>query len=295
MADKEQDAFDLFMDREVILLAGGRADGKTDTTARLVKVLGKLKRHIVIIDRDRGLGKSLKEVGYSSSNRPKHMKYFLANTWDNINAGVEFAQKKLKARDWLVYEGSGAMWDFSQTDYSRVVYGENISDHLKMLAANAAKQIKELGVDMRMGTKEERKQARAIMAKNMQYSGLEGWTDWSVIKRQHNDDVFIRTILEGNYHILTTSHLKDLNDQEKEKKEWQDFTQLGARPAGEKDQHGRHDTTAILYREGDKFLWRTDLGSGKGKERGDRKKYRGVDHTGIGFIESYFKKHGLEL
>lgn len=304
------DDLNAYLGRECILLGADQGSGKSMSVALLI--LDGLEQgfNVVVLDRDRGLAKAMKEVfidGRIESARdrleelgmfgkmPENVDYFLANTWDRIPKVVKHAFATLEAGDWFVAEQVGRLWDLAQTEYSRQVYGEELSEHLLVLRSDAQKIIREMGADLRSNDPAKRKAAQTEVAKAMAYSGMEGRTDWSVIKRMHNDDVRDRLILESDFNVLLTTTMKRLSDDEVQKGAHPMFHGIMARPEGESHNVAITDTVAVCYKKANSFLWRTDLGNMRGKDRSNPL-YKDVDCTDVGFVESYKQtlSNGLE-
>jgi len=282
---------DLLLDREVILLGGNQSSGKSYSVVKLIEQGMEEDFKVMVIDRDRGIAKAIKEVfGKKIKLSALHnLDYRLITSWEDILEAVEDVFANLGAGDWLVFEHVGKIWDFAQEEFSRAVYGEDVGNHLLALRADVQAELKAKGIDLRMSEGEDKKTANAAVAKQMQYSGMEGRTDWTVIKRQHNGSVFDKVIVEGEFNILSTTAMTPLQDSDLKNNRWTDFHKYGMRPEGEKHQVYRHDTVAIVYKKDGTFCWRTDLGGEMGKDRG-RELVRDISFSDIGFIQSYLKE-----
>ena len=284
------DDLNLAISREVILLAGSPGSGKSYSVAKLCEQ-GLDEFEVVVLDRDRGLAKAIQ--GIFGKKAPTNLTYFLANEWDKMEKAVDYALTNLEPGDWFVSEMVGSMWDFAQTEYSRRVYGEDVTDHLLALRADAQEVIDAAKVSLRSSDPKAKKEAQRILGEKMQYSGMEGRTDWSVIKRLHSDKVFDHLIRDGQFNMLSTTSLTALSTEEINRGSWPLFQQYGKRPEGEKHNIHRYDTLVMVERKQDEFTWRTDLGGGKGKDR-NRTLYRDVDFTDTGFVASYLETHRAE-
>lgn len=276
------DDLSIGLDREVLLVCSGPGDGKSYSIAKLAEDGLKKDFKLVVIDRDRGLGKALKEV---HGKVPDNLDYFLAKTWGRVEAGVQHAFDTLKAGDWLIFEMAGAMWDFVQTEYAEMVYGDDLANHILDLRITAEERVREL----KLGKKS--KEAATERSKETGFSGLDGRQDWSLIKRMHNANVFERAVIEGEFNILTTTALKPLEKDEMEKNKWPMWDGIGKRPEGEKHQVHRHDTIIVLEHRKGQYFWRTDLSGGRGKDRGSRELARDIEFTGQGVVASYLEYH----
>lgn len=280
------DELDALMDRECILLAGAPGSGKSDTIVRLALDLQDTGNSLVVIDRDRGVAKAVKEI--CGGAKPENMTYFLAKTWQRVDDGITFAFQNLTVGDWLCFDMLGSFWDFAQNEYARMVYGEELTRHVLLKRADAELEIQQAIASGKTVPDTGPGGKAAIRAQAVGYSGLEGRTDWSLIKRMHNDEVVEKAILHGEFNVLATTSLTPIDNDAAHK--WPLFKVAQKRPEGEKHNIHRFDTIVFAAREKEGFLWRTDLGGGIGKDRG-RQLYRDVPYDDIGFVASYLAQH----
>ena len=287
-ANMKSDDLNLLADREVILLAGGPNTGKSFSVAKLVQNGQEQGFNVIVLDRDRGLAKAIKEV---CGAPPDNLDYFLATTWERVDAAMDAAFTSLGPGDWFVFEMLGSLWDFAQTEYSRRVYG-SLTAHQLALRADAQKLIQSQGLDLRATEKGKKDAAQAIVSKKMAYGGLEGRTDWSHIKRMHNDDLVYRAIIEGTFHVLSTTSLSSTGDEQADPK-WDIFGKSSVKPDGEKTMVHKHDTVAVLTKKDNRYLWRTEQPGGLGKDRGGRPLFKNIDCTDVGMVASYLETVGV--
>ncbi len=274
------DSLDLALNREVILLAGTPSTGKSYATAMLCVEGLERGFEVVVIDRDRGLAKAIKEV---HGKVPENLTYFLGNAWSKYKEGVDYAMEHLVPKDWLVFEMLGGMWDGAQAEFVTRVYKGGLAEHLLLLRADAEEEVRKA-----KGANADKTRAGA-----MSYGGFNGRVDWPTIKRIHNDEIRDRAIWEGDFNILGTTSVSPL--QEGARNTCPELEPLGIKPNGEPGNIHKFDTLALSYKQGGKFLWRTDMGNHQGKDRGGRELVRDVDMSEVGFVTSYFGHHGLEL
>lgn len=272
---------DLLMEeREVIMLAGGQGSGKSYSVAKLVEKGADEGFQVFIIDRDRGLSKVLR--GLFGKNMPDNLEYYLIREWDDIYTALNEAHNLLGPGDWLVFEHIGRLWDRAQEAFAEKVYG-GLTDHLLAARVDAEATIRTADL--------KDKEATRVRAKEMGFQGMEGRYDWPLIKRMHNT-VFDKAVLEGQYNVLSTTSVTPLQDTDVSKGKWPEFHSVGIRPEGEKHQVYRHETVAISYQRDGRYMWRTDLGKGIGKDR-ERELVRDIDFTDTGFVQSYGEYHAL--
>lgn len=296
-ADIEGDSLDQYMDRESILLAGGQGSGKSKGAVELVAEGMKAEFNVVVIDFDKGFAK---EVKTQLGKQPDNLEYFLAKDWSRVQDGINFAFKNLELGDWLVFEMMNSMWELAQSQYVDDVYGGNVGDMLRMLRADAETEILALQGAGKLvkdkkdaDSKKGKRTAASVQQQSVSYGGLKGRTDWFPIKAMHNKDVRERAIMRGDFHLLGTTALQPL--QQEEAQSWPEWTNLGRRPSGEKNNVYKFDTIIVAYNKNNQYFWRTDMGNGKGKDRGGRELVKDQDVTGISLIADYLDFHEIEL
>ncbi len=295
---REGDSLDLFMDRESLLMGGGQGSGKSHAAVKLVALGKEVGFNVVVIDFDNGFAK---EVKYQLGKQPDNLEYFLAKDWSRVKDGIDYAFKNLGAQDWLVFEMMNSMWELAQDQYVEDVYHGDIGDYLRQLRADAEEEIEALrgagkivkGNPTDIEKKQGKKTAQSVQQQSVSYGGMKGRTDWFPIKRMHNRDVREKVILKGDFHLLGTTALQAL--EQFEAQSWPEWTNLGRRPSGEKNNVYKFDSIIVAYNKGGSYFWRTDMGNGKGKDRGGRELVKDVEITDEGLIQSYFDFHDLEL
>ena len=279
------DDLNIALDREVILAAGGPSTGKSHAIVQLAIQGLEEGFNVVVIDRDRGVAKAIKEfikLGIIDSV-PDNMDYFIATSWEKVMGAVDHAFANLGTGDWLCYDMIGGLWDLAQDEFTRLVYEETGLSKMMALRQEAEALIRDTGIAKKDQSSER---ARAVG-----FEGLEGRYDWPLIKKMHNADMRDRCILNGDFNILATTAMTPLNDKA-DKDKWPMFAGISRRPEGEKNNFHKHDTIVVLEKHDDEWSWRTDLGQGQGKDRG-RGLVRGIEYTDRGFVDSYLEYHGL--
>ena len=279
------DDLNLALDREVILVGGGPSTGKSLSIVRLALAGLEQGFNIVVIDRDRGVAKAVKELIKKGDldRAPENMDYFVAKTWDKVTEGVDHAFANLGPGDWVCFDILGGLWDLAQDEFTRMVYKEGSTDKILALRMEAEAVVRSKGG----------KDANKDRAKGVGYEGLEGRYDWPLIKKMHNGDVRDRCILNGEFNIFATTTMTPLQDGQGDKDKWPMFAALGRRPEGEKNNVHKFDTFLLAKQTDGHYNWSTALGEGQGKDRG-RELVRGIDYTDRGIIESYLEYHEEE-
>lgn len=276
------DDLNLALDREVILVGGGPSTGKSLSIVRLAQTGLEQEFNVVVIDRDRGVAKAVKELIKLGEldGVPENMDYFIANSWDKVTDGVAHAFGNLGSGDWLCFDIIGGLWDLAQDEFTRLVYEETGASKLLALRAEAEEAVRNAG--------KTGKEATSERARGVGFEGLEGRYDWPLIKKMHNADVRDNVILNGEFNVFATTPMNPLQDSDKDK--WPMFAALGRRPEGEKNNVHKFDTFLLATQREGKYTWSTTLGDGQGKDRG-RELVRGIDYTGMGIVESYLTYH----
>lgn len=288
----------LLAEREVILVYATPGSGKSFSVARLCQDGEEQGFNVVVIDRDRGLAKAIKEV--YKGKMPQNLEYYLVKDQQVVYDAVKFAQDMLGAKDWLVFENLGGFWDLAQDTFSDTVFNEDSATHSLEQRAIAQRLLDAANI-----TDLKSEAAQKVLGRAQGYGGFEGM-DWVKVKAIHNKRSFDRVAFDGVYNVLSTSKAHALDDREIKQKKHPMFEALGLRPEGETGQVGRHDTVAFLYTLGGKYLWQTDLGNLQGKERGGRA-FKREQQFGIrsfttgapildqspGFVRTYMLSHGL--
>ena len=82
------DSLEASLNRNVILAMSAPGAGKSYMIAHLAKLGLELGFNLVVIDRDRGLAKAVKEV---IGKIPDNLDYFLANKFEKYSEGIQHA------------------------------------------------------------------------------------------------------------------------------------------------------------------------------------------------------------
>jgi len=201
--------------QERILVAGAPGTGKTFGWACLARAMPQHKFYV--IDPDDGVRRVLYETDEDGNRifvNLSNIEYYLTPKWftsgveniGKVNAlsdpelkafqgGVADAWKviktKVKPDDWIVVEHLGNIWGRVQDGFADEVFEKDIGQYFL----------------------ESRKKMRAG-AKRL--DALEGWTDWSVINKLHNDDFIIPICFENPAHVYMTTAFSTVDPKAKE-------------------------------------------------------------------------------
>ena len=238
--------FDLFLEREVLLVVGSPNSGKSYSVARLIEDSVEGGYRVCIIDRDRGLGKALRELGMTSL--PEGTRYFNAVNWEKVEEGVASAMADFGPGDWIVLEMMGELWNLAQTAYSEKVFGQTLDEYVMGLRVEAEAKVREAALDPRS------RGATSQRQREVGYQGMEGRTDWPRIKGMHNQRVRDRLITESNCNILATTSTVPLTD-EGQAAAYPQWKRVGVRPEGEKHNVYKFDTWVYVeFKDGSSLV-----------------------------------------
>jgi len=189
--------------QERIISGGAPGAGKTYDWATIARALPKSKFYV--IDPDDGVRRVLYETINEERVFPdlSNIEYYFTPTWytngaenvpkvnrlddDELKAfrcGVADAWKtikpKVKSDDWIIVEHLGNIWARVQDGFADEVFDKDIGQYFL-----------------------ERRKAMKAGSKRLE--ALEGWTDWSVVNKLHNDDFIISVCFEQPAHVYMTT------------------------------------------------------------------------------------------
>ena len=180
------DDLNLALDREVILVGGGPSTGKSHSIVQLAIDGLEQEFNVVVIDRDRGVAKAVKEfikLGVIDEV-PENLDYFLADSWEKVTTGISYASDLLGPGDWLCFDMIGGLWDLAQDEFTRLVYDETGADKILALRAEAEEIVRKSNMKGKDATSER--------AKGVGFEGLEGRYDWPLIKNPTEAPTYTR-------------------------------------------------------------------------------------------------------
>lgn len=188
--------------QERILVGGTEGTGKTYAWLTIARAFPNNK--IYVIDPDDGV----RRVWYNEFPEVNNIEYYFTPKWftkdfesftkspqiikleDGSNrkgifkAGVADAwktvQPKIKEGDWVIVEHLHLLWAAVQDSFADEVFDKNIGQYF---------------LERRKIMKEGAKKLEA----------LEGWTDWSVMNKMHNDDFIIKVCYDNPGHVFMTT------------------------------------------------------------------------------------------
>ena len=208
--------------RERIFAVGAPGTGKTYSWACIARALPQNKFYV--IDPDDGVRRVLYETNESGDRvfpDLSNIEYYFTPKWftDGVinlgkvhkiedaelkafQAGVADAWKvirpKLKEGDWVVVEHLGNIWARVQDGFADEVFAKDIGQYFL----------------------EKRK---TMQSGSKRLDALEGWTDWSVINKLHNDDFMVSVCFENPAHIYMTTSFSTVEPRAREDAEIKAF------------------------------------------------------------------------
>jgi len=248
--------------REKVLLGGETNTSKTLSLVALAILYP--DRRVVILDPDDGVDKVIAELGVELPNLTVIP---VTPDWGALIEQYKLAKAILTPDDWLCMDMMGRFWDFSQNYYSRMVFGQTPSEHLMVLRSRA---------------------------KAVSFGGFDGLTDWTIIKRMHNEELVDDALLWSPFNVMATTSTTTYLPVEKVPKggiEGLLASEFGIKLEGEKHNYYRFDTQAILYRKKEGTFW-FRLYKDKGRPIQIGTEY---NITGKSFWEVYCGMRGLTL
>jgi hypothetical protein len=184
---------------------------------------------VVILDPDDGTEKTAMEM---YGELPANLMVIPVNDdWKSLMDVYKQVKQTLTAKDWLCLDMLGRFWDLAQQYYSTYVFGCDPIEHLIMLRKEADK-----GKEM----------------KAVQFSGFDGLTDWTIIKRLHNEQLMDDAVIRSPFNIMCTTSTGSFLPVEKMPKVGTTgiyASEFGIKVEGEKHNVYRFDTQAVLYRK----------------------------------------------
>ncbi len=250
--------------REKILLGGGTNSGKTLAIIQLAVMFP--ERRVWAFDAEGDINLTVKEIGLELPNLTVKE---VRPDWLRFTAEYQEAKQVLTAQDWCCFDMMGVFWDLAQNSFSRSVFGESPSQHIVKLRQEAGKA---------------------------DFGGFDGLTDWTVIKRMHNEDIFDDAVRWSEFNVLATTSLTDYSPKEKVPKVGMEglmAENFGKKLEGEKHNQFRFRTIAILYHkfQGNKYCFKLVKVKGQSQEN----PLPEFDFTGRSWYEKYAEVRGIEL
>jgi len=208
------------MSRELILLGGGTNVGKTLTLISLAWVYPESQVHL--FDPENKARAMVEEMGLELPNL--HI-VGVTPRWDEFTAAYKEAKVGLTENDYVCFDMAGRFWDLAQNYFAREVFGASPAEHIVQLRK---------------------------ASKRADFEGFDGLTDWTVIKRLHNEDIWDDAVMWSPFNVVATTSLTSYSAREKLPKTGvegllvQEFPE-SPKLEGEKHNKYRFNTVAILY------------------------------------------------
>lgn len=237
-----------------ILLGGGTNTGKSLNL--ITTAVNNPDSKVYIFDPENEIPNLLNDMGLELPNLTVKL---VTKDWSRFKKDYNEAKENLGEGDWCCFDMMGVYWDLAQNYFSFSVYGESPAEHIVALRKAAEKA---------------------------DFGGFDGLTDWTVIKRLHNEDIIDDAVRWSPFNVLATTTLTDYAARAKVPQTGVEgllVDEFGKKLEGEKHNIYRFRTIAILYEKGGKFLYKVIKEKGKKMER-PLKEY---EFTERNFLEVY--------
>jgi len=142
------------------------------------------------------------------------------NDWESVERSLGLILPRVAPQDWICTDGLNRWWDESQKYYIEQIFGTSRTEYFIM------------------------KRKEAEEAQKTSFSSLEGWKDWSIIKKIHNDP------LEDLAHrrpcnIIMATRAKEVESSD-DLEIRTTYQTVGFKPEGEKGNPYRFDLFVLL-------------------------------------------------
>lgn len=244
--------------REKILFGGDTNTGKTLAIYNLAVSFPNSK--VVSFDAEGDLELMIEEMGYTP---PNLIVYKVKPDWAKLKSNYDGIKETLTPSDWMTFDMMGVFWDLAQNSFSKAVFGESPAEHILALRKDA---------------------------KRADFGGFDGLTDWTVIKRMHNEDIFDDALRWSDFNVFGTTSLTDFSPKEKVPKTGLDgimVKEFGKKLEGEKHNKFRFRTIVIAYHKQDENKYCFKIV--KTKPQPTELPLPEHDFTGKSFIEVYLE------
>ncbi len=248
--------------KEKILLFGGSNSGKTHAELLFIQAVIAGGHRGFIIDADDGAIKLIAEMDEFALLRDAlgtQLQIVPAYDYDGALAAVVQYKSRFKPTpgDVVSLEMVGNLWDWSQAQFTNTVKHESVAQ-LQLDKAESGR---------------------------LQYGGLDGRSEWPVIKKLYMD-ITVPT-LQSPAHVIWTAAAKDLVPDNDKIDTMEMFGSVKQKYEGEKNSHYKMDTVIHLS-----YDRRTQTRSWSSlKDRGKRPLMPKIQYTDL--FESYYAMHDL--
>lgn len=201
-----------------VLIAGDTNSGKTVAIVQLAVQYP--NRRVYAFDAEGDINPTLEDLGLELPNLTVKN---VTPDWDKFVADYREAKTILTPDDWCAFDMMAVFWDLAQNAFSRYVYGESPSQHIIALRREAGRA---------------------------DFGGFDGLTEWTVIKRMHNEDIFDDALKWSDFNVLATTSLTDFSPKEKIPKigvEGLMAKEFGKKLEGEKHNRFRFREILVIY------------------------------------------------
>ncbi len=205
--------------RHSLLIGGGTNTGRTTALIHIAVMCP--TRRVAIFDADGQVADTLEENGLTLPN----LEVVPATPdWGALDTHYKRIKATYVAGDFVCFDMLGRFWDFSQNYFSKSVYGASPAQHIITLREQA---------------------------KKADFGGFDGLTDWTVIKRLHNEDLLDDATQWSSFHVVATTNLEPYSIKERVPTTGTEgliAKEFNSKLEGEKHNRYRFRNIAIVYR-----------------------------------------------
>lgn len=209
--------------RECILCCGGTNVGKTLTLISLAWL--NPESRVAIFDPENKVKTVLGEMGMTPEDLPNLELVLVTPDWAEFSGRYKEIKESYTENDWVCFDMMSRFWDLAQNYFSRQVFGMSPAEHIVALRK---------------------------ASKSAAFEGFDGYTDWTVIKRMHNEDIRDDAVLWRPFNVCATTSLTNYSAKEKLPKTGVEGLMVQEFPEAPKIEGEKHnkfafDSIAVLY------------------------------------------------
>lgn len=219
---------------ERIFLYGATGSGKSYAYLSIARALAHFGSPATfhVISTDKGITRMI----YSEFPQIAHLvKVTPAPEWDDLINAIDMILPHVAPQDWVVVDLVCKAWDTVQSAFTERVYGRELADYFLDVRAQVERN-------------------KAGSGKKGGAPALDGRQDWPTIKTMYRR--LQKPLLEQNRcNVLCCAKSKPVDSKLDAPALVEEFSRIGARPAGNKDLPFEHDTSIYVSRVGTSQFW----------------------------------------
>lgn len=229
--------------KQRFLLFSDPKAGKSWTLCKIIDDLLRTGARFYVIDPEDSFEQSSSEFDQTAFDQV--VEWFVPGSYTEVKQAFKECEAKILARyeetgkiqDWLMIDGVSELWELTQVDYVRTIWGDDLGDrYLKLRREIEDKIIAGETTDMQ--------------------PKLDGWSDWAQIKKLHNTDLVDRMKRLPCNWVITAQVKELMKDNPRSRSKIKEhptikemFGELGKKPEGEKSNAHRVDYVIYLVKD----------------------------------------------